>query len=101
MHKPALTVLMPVYNGMPYLREALDSILSQSFENFELLIIDDGSKDGTADFVRSYSDSRIRLISRPNKGLIDTLNEGLEIATTPLIARFDADDICMENRLAR
>ncbi len=101
MPSPAATVLIPVYNGMPYLREALESVLSQSFGDYELLIIDDGSKDGTADFVRTYSDPRIKLISRPNKGLIDTLNEGLVVATTSLIARFDADDICMTDRLAR
>lgn len=96
---PAVTVLMPAYNAGKYLREAIESTLTQSFRDFEFLIIDDGSTDDTLSIIQSYKDARIRVISRPNKGLIDTLNEGLEAARAPLIARHDADDVMLPDRL--
>lgn len=99
---PKLTVLMPVYNGSSYLREAIDSILAQTFEDFELLIVDDGSTDGSADIVVTYNDPRIRLVIQPiNRGLVAALNMGLEISNSEYVARMDSDDICLPNRLAR
>lgn len=90
---------MPAYNAALYLRPAIESILRQSFTNFEFLIINDGSKDDTLAIARSYSDQRIRIISQDNKGLIDTLNMGIAEAKAPVIARMDADDISHANRL--
>src|SRR5205823_7677293 len=90
-----VTVLMPAYNAAPYIEEAIASVLRQTMPDFEFLIIDDGSTDDTLALIKSFDDPRIRIISRPNKGLIDSLNEGLQAARSPLIARFDADDICL------
>lgn len=96
---PKISVLMPAFNAGTYIREAIDSILVQTFTDFEFLIIDDGSTDNTLALIKSYSDPRIKVVSRPNKGLIDTLNEGLQLARANLVARFDADDICLPARL--
>ena len=92
---------MPVYNAEKYIKAAVESILKQTFTNFEFIIINDGSTDGTLDILEGYAlqDERIRLISRENKGLVVTLNEGIALAKAPLIARMDADDIAHENRL--
>lgn len=99
---PRVTVLMPVYNGEEHLREALDSILGQTFSDFEFLIINDGSTDGSADVVNSYTDSRIRLVENDkNLGLVATLNRGLMLARGEYIARMDCDDISMPERLER
>jgi glycosyltransferase involved in cell wall biosynthesis len=100
---PPITVLLAVFNGETYLRAAVESVLSQTFTQFEFLIIDDGSKDNTLNILREYNrrDGRIRLISRPNKGLTNTLNEGIALATGEYLARMDADDICMPRRLER
>jgi glycosyltransferase involved in cell wall biosynthesis len=100
---PAVSVLLPVYNGIRHLRAAVDSILGQTFADFEFIIIDDGSTDGSADVLRQYAqaDSRIRLVARPNKGLTVTLNEGVGMASAPLLARMDADDIALPQRLEK
>jgi glycosyltransferase involved in cell wall biosynthesis len=99
MAKHDVTVLLPVYNAAPYIREAVDSVLAQTYKDFELLIINDGSTDGSKEILESYNDSRIRLIHQPNMGLIKTLNKGLELAQGKYIARFDADDVCYPERL--
>lgn len=92
---------MPVYNGEQYLQESVDSILSQSFTDFEFLIIDDGSTDNSVALVRSYTDSRIRLVLNGiNLGLVETLNKGLRLANGHVVARMDCDDICHPERLA-
>lgn len=97
-----LTVLMPVYNASPYLRGAIESILVQTYRQFELLIIDDASTDNSREIIRSFADDRIRLISHPkNIGIKDTLNEGIDLANTELIARMDADDISHPWRLQK
>ena len=97
-----VTVLMPVYNGERYLREAIDSILDQSFRDFEFLILDDGSTDGTADIIRSYRDERIRFLANPERlRLSGALNRGMAEARGSFIARMDADDIARPHRLAR
>ena len=96
----AITVLMPVYNAEKYLADAIGSILNQSFENFELLIINDGSTDGSEKIILSYSDQRIRYVkNEKNIKLIATLNKGIEISKGKYIARMDADDVSSPNRL--
>ncbi len=96
-----ISVLMPVYNAEKYIAAAVNSILNQTFTNFEFIIINDGSTDNTSFILDEYArqDARIRLVSRENKGLVATLNEGIAIAKAPLIARMDADDIALPNRL--
>jgi glycosyltransferase involved in cell wall biosynthesis len=98
---PKVTVLMPAYNAEKYIGEAIRSVLAQTFRDFELLIVDDGSRDGTQDVVRSFDDPRIRLLCRKRAGISAALNAGLETARGQYIARFDADDICMPARLMR
>lgn len=97
---PKVTVLMSVYNGEKYLREAIDSILNQTFKYFEFLIIDDGSMDNSREIIHSYKDPRIRLIfNEKNIGLTKSLNIGLGLAKGEYIARMDADDISLKERL--
>jgi len=92
---------MPVHNGAGYLGDAIRSILAQTHKDFELLIIDDGSTDGSVGVINEFSDPRIRLERNPvNLGLIATLNRGLELARGEFIARMDADDISLPERLA-
>ena len=99
---PRLCVLMPVYNGGRYLRESIASILAQSFKDFELLIIDDGSTDDSVSIVKSFSDPRIRLVlNEHNIGVARTLNKGLELARGEFIARMDADDISLPKRFEK
>lgn len=103
MKCPVVSVLMPVYNAERYVAEAVESILTQTFTDFEFLIIDDGSTDGSLEILRRYeqSDDRIRLISRPNTGYLVALNEMLAVARGEFIARMDADDISLPERLER
>ena len=96
---PLVSVVMSVYNGEKYLREAIDSILNQTFKDFEFIIINDGSTDDTLKIIKSYKDPRIMLTSRENKGLVASLNEGIERARGKYIARMDADDISVSERL--
>lgn len=100
---PVISVAMPVYNGESYLAEAIDSILAQTFTNFELIIINDGSTDGSLDILRSYEkcDARIHLISRENRNLVATLNEIIDLAQGLWIARMDQDDIALPHRFER
>ncbi|MDX2254096.1 MAG: glycosyltransferase [Pseudanabaenaceae cyanobacterium bins.39] len=99
---PKVTVLMPVYNGEKYLREAIDSILNQTFRDFEFLIIDDGSSDRSLEIINSYQDHRISLVrNETNLGLITTLNKGLSLARGEYIARMDCDDISFCDRLEK
>jgi len=95
-----VTVLMPVYNASEFLREAMDSILDQTYEEFEFLIINDGSTDSSVNIIESYEDERIRLVhNTENFGLIKTLNKGIEMAFGKYIIRMDADDISENNRI--
>jgi len=99
---PTVTVLMPVYNAGCYLRPAVESILQQSFRDFELVIINDASTDGSAEILRSFSDDRIRILhNEHNLGLANSLNRGLLAAAGEFIARQDADDLSHHERLAR
>lgn len=99
---PSVSVIMPVYNSATYLSEAIQSILNQSFCNFEFLIVCDPSTDGSIDIASSFSDSRIRIIQHVKKqGLVSSLNEGISEASGELIARMDADDISSQSRLEK
>ena len=98
---PTVSVVMPAYNAEKYLREAIDSVLNQTYSDFELIIINDGSKDSTKDIILSYKDPRIiYLENEQNSGICVTLNKGLDVARGRYIARMDSDDIMMPERLA-
>ncbi len=101
MKKTIVTVLMSVYNGEKYLHTAVDSILKQTFNDFEFIIINDGSIDKTRVILEAYQDERIVLIHQENKGLTSALNKGLSLAKGEYIARMDADDSCMPERLEK
>ncbi len=100
---PTISVIMPVYNGEKYLREAIDSILNQTYTNFEFIILNDGSTDRSLKIIDEYAkkDTRIFVISRENRGLIVSLNEGIQYAKGKYIARMDADDISLEKRFEK
>lgn len=100
---PLVSVVMPVYNGEKYLREAIESILNQTFKNFEFIIINDGSTDKSLEIIENYQniDERIQLISRENKGLITSLNEGIQKSKGKYIARMDADDVSLTERFEK
>lgn len=99
---PRVTVLMTAHNGLPYLPHAIDSVLRQTFSDFEFLTIDDASTDGSADCIRSYPDPRIRLVCNPkNVGQAKALNQGLALARGEYVARLDQDDLCRPDRLQR
>jgi len=101
--KPAVSVVMPVYNSERYIGESIDSILNQTYDDFEFIIIDDSSTDSTKNIVEEYMsrDDRIKLINLENKGLVASLNEGVKHAKGEFIARMDSDDISFPNRLER
>ena len=100
MTRPTVTVLMPVFNGASYLREALESVTAQAYEDFEFIIIDDGSSDNSAEIIAAHPDRRIKFIrNERNLGIATTLNRGLQMARGQLIARMDCDDICYRYRL--
>lgn len=101
LHNKLISVVLPVYNGALYLQEAIDSILAQSYSEFELIIIDDGSNDNSSDIIRSYSDLRIRFYQQQNQGLAATLNNCIALATGEYIARQDQDDTSYPDRLAK
>lgn len=98
--KPLVSVVMPAYNAKKYISESIESILSQTRKDFELLIINDGSTDNTLSFIKKFKDPRIKLIQhKKNKGLIYSLNHGLKYAKGEYIVRMDADDISSKDRL--
>ncbi|WP_082116155.1 glycosyltransferase family 2 protein [Hymenobacter terrenus] len=97
-----LSVVMPVYNAERFLSEAIDSILAQSFTDFEFIILDDCSTDASVSIIKSYNDPRIRFYQNENNlGISETLNKGILLADSNLIARMDADDISHPQRLQR
>lgn len=102
--QPTVSVILAVLNGEDYLEQALDSVLSQSFSDFELLVVDDGSTDRTTEILRRYAEaeSRIRLLRHPRpQGLTASLNEGLALAQGEFIARIDHDDTWRPDKLAK
>lgn len=99
---PLVSVVLAIYNGEKYMNQAIESILSQTFTDFELIIIDDGSKDKTPELLSKFTDPRIRIITNnPNKGLVYSLNLGIAESKGKYIARMDADDISLPERLQR
>lgn len=98
--RPLVSVVMPVYNVATYLPEALDSILRQTYSDFEFIAVDDGSSDESLSVLKTYaeSDRRLRIISRPNTGIAGALNDGIQAVTGELIARMDGDDISEPDR---
>ncbi|MEN6462126.1 MAG: glycosyltransferase family 2 protein, partial [Syntrophomonas sp.] len=102
MGTPLVTVLMAVYNGEQFLKESIDSILSQTFSDFEFIIVDDASTDNSRALIDSYADPRIRVISNAhNLRLAGSLNRGLSLARGKYVARMDADDISLRQRLEK
>ncbi len=102
MKKPLVTVILPAYNAAKHLRQAIDSIVAQTYKNFELLVIDDGSTDLTARIILSFRDPRVKYVkNEENLGLIATLNKGIEIARGEYIVRMDADDISLPKRIEK
>jgi len=96
---PKVSVIMSVYNGERFLHEAVESILNQPFKNFEFIIINDGSTDGSREIIESYNDDRIVLINQDKTGLTKALNKGISLARGEYVARMDADDVSLPERL--
>ncbi len=98
---PQISILLPVKNGEKYIGESLESLLSQTFSNFECIIVDDGSTDATLNVIKKFSDSRLRTFSKKkNEGIAAALNFGIQKSSTNIIARMDADDWAYPERLA-
>src|SRR4051794_31880832 len=95
---PLISVLVPVYNGMPYLPETIESVRAQTFADFEIIALDDGSTDGTGSYLSSVADGRLRIEKLKRGGLSAALNHGLRVARAPVVARIDADDAAMPER---
>ena len=99
---PTISVLMPAYNAEKYIGEAIQSVLNQTFKDFELIVINDGSTDRTEEIILSFSDSRIRYFkNEKNLKLIATLNRGIDLVLGKYIARIDADDTCLPKRFEK
>ena len=102
MNVPSVSVILPAYNCEKYIARAIESVLYQTFTDFELIIINDGSTDRTEEIIKSFSDPRILYqINNPNQGLVFTLNKGIEIAKGKYIARMDGDDIAFRERFEK
>ena len=102
MKPPELSIIMPVYNSVKYVAEAVESLLSQSFTDFELIIINDASTDGSVDVLKSFKDSRIKLLNNnKNGGIVYSRNRGLAEARGKFIAQFDSDDIAMPEKFEK
>jgi len=100
--KPRIAVVLPVFNGEKYIAEAVASVLAQTFRDFELAIVDDGSTDGTGEILSGIRDPRMRVVRFPeNRGLVEALNAGIRETESELIARMDADDISQPRRFER
>lgn len=102
MNVPAVSVVLPAYNCEKYIAKAIESVLHQTFTDFEFIIINDGSTDRTEEIIKSFSDPRILYqVNNTNKGLVYTLNKGIDIAKGRYIARMDGDDICLRERFKK
>jgi len=99
---PSVTVLMPVYNGASYLREALESVLCQDYDNMQFMVINDGSSDHSGEILSQFRDSRLKILSHTkNVGIAQTLNEGIAMIDSKYIVRMDQDDVSLPGRLMR
>ena len=96
-----VSVILPVYNGSKTIKRSVESILTQTFGDFEFLIINDGSKDDTPEILDSFDDNRIRILHQENRGLVFSLNRGIKNSQGKYIARMDADDIALPDRLQK
>jgi glycosyltransferase involved in cell wall biosynthesis len=97
-HRPLISVIMPVYNCVLYIEQSINSILKQTFEDFELIIIDDCSFDGTIEILKKFADSRIKIIKNlSNEGVSTSTNKGFKLAQGKYIARMDGDDIAVKD----
>ncbi|WP_273804031.1 glycosyltransferase [Providencia rettgeri] len=94
-----VSIILPVYNAEKFIFEAIDSIIRQTYKNLQIIIINDGSTDNSLHIINSFNDERILIVTRENKGLISTLNEGLLLSKGNYIARMDADDIARDDRI--
>ncbi len=101
LNMPKISVIMPVYNGGKYLKEAIQSVLDQTYNDFEFIILDDGSTDGSTRIVESFSDDRIKLVKLGHGGIVSTLNEGLKISSGEYVIRSDADDVSLPERFEK
>jgi len=101
MDTPLVSVLMSVYNGLAYLEQAVESILRQSFDDFEFIIVNDGSTEPVSEFLSRIRDPRIVLVNQENMGLTRSLNKGICLARGEYLARMDADDVSLPQRLER
>jgi glycosyltransferase involved in cell wall biosynthesis len=101
--KPKISIIMPVYNSEKYLKDSIESIINQTFRDFEFIIINDGSTDNSLKIIKEYTklDERIKIIDQKNTGIIGALNNGLKISNGDYIARMDSDDISLQNRLEK
>lgn len=101
--QPAISVVIPAYNAARYLRAAIASVLAQTFDDFECIVVDDGSTDKTADILEDLAraDSRVRPRTMPHGGIVAALNAGIDAARSDLIARMDADDLCAPDRFEK
>ena len=99
----SISILMPVYNGARYLPAAVESVLTQTLTDFELVAVDDGSSDASLDILHRFErqDRRVRVLSRPNTGIVGALSDAVSVATAPLLGRLDADDVAAPERLER
>ena len=96
---PEISVIMPCYNAEKYIASAINCILAQTFENFEFIIINDGSSDKTDEIISGFSDDRIKYFNRTRMGIAGQLNFGISVSNTDIIARMDSDDLCLPDRL--
>lgn len=101
MNAPKVSVVMSAHNEERYLGRAVESLLEQTFRDFEVIVIDDGSEDRTPEILASYDDPRLHVVRQGNQGLISSLNRGMALARGQYIARMDADDVAYPERLAR
>ena len=101
MAPPTISVVLPMYNAEQYIAEAVASILSQTYQDFELIVVDDGSLDRSASIVRGFNDTRIFIVSMPHSGLVSALNCGISKSLGRYIARMDADDVAHPERFIR
>lgn len=101
MSAPAISVVMPIYNGQDYLIDAIASVVEQSFEQWEMICVNDGSSDQSPEILNWFrrQDSRIRVVHQSNAGIVEALNLGCRLSQAPLILRMDSDDIAMPNRM--
>src|SRR5579862_3641768 len=99
---PQISVLLPVYNGERFILRSVQSVLAQTFDDFELIVVDDGSHDATNKILSEIKDDRIRIINNPrNIGIVGSLNKAMNEARGRYIARMDADDIALPTRFAK